>query len=212
MPLTPIDIHNKQFRRAFFGYSRADVDEFLNEIIDEFERLIRENHLLREQLELGEQRLAEYRNLEETLQRALVAAQESADQIKANARREAELILQEARLQAERLIEAGKARAQRLLAEHEELQRRTEQFRAQLRSLLLTQLELLERLLPVSGLDQAAPTREGAGRLGQEGPGRPGQDAFAPHGQEGSGWTGQEAVLRPRPEEAGGRLEESPSP
>lgn len=173
MPLTPIDIHNKQFRKAFLGWSKSDVDEFLNEIIDEFERLIRENNRLREQLELSEQRLLEYRNLEETLNRTLLTAQETADQVKANAKKEAELIIQEARLQAERLIEAGKVKAQRLLAENEELQKRTDQLRAQMRSLLLTQLELLDRTLPGLSYEQAAPGRDESGAGAPAQPPRP---------------------------------------
>ena len=41
--LTPSDIENKSFKKAFRGYSPADVDEFLDTIIKDFEKLCKEN-------------------------------------------------------------------------------------------------------------------------------------------------------------------------
>lgn len=160
MALTPVDIHNKQFKKSLFGgYDKGDVDEFLDQVIQEMERLIREVSRAQEATTHLEQKLQEYRSLEETLNRTLIVAQETADGIKANAKKEAELIIQEARLQAERLVEAGQAKARRILTENAELQKQTELLRSQLRGLLTAQLELLDRL-GGQALDQAAAARE----------------------------------------------------
>ena len=43
MPITPMDIHNKEFSRSFRGYNEDEVDQFLDEIVEEFERLYKEN-------------------------------------------------------------------------------------------------------------------------------------------------------------------------
>ncbi|HBG77212.1 MAG TPA: septum formation initiator, partial [Clostridiales bacterium] len=43
MSLTPMDIHNKEFARKFRGYQEDEVDEFLDAIVDEFEKLHKEN-------------------------------------------------------------------------------------------------------------------------------------------------------------------------
>lgn len=146
--LTPMDIHNKQFGRALFGYHRGEVDDFLDQIIQEFEQLLRENARLRDQVQLVEQQLKEYRNLESLINRTLVTAQEAAEEVKANARKEADLIIQEARLQAERLIESGEAKARHLVEENAQIRRQTAELRAQLRSFLRAHLELLDRMMP----------------------------------------------------------------
>lgn len=146
MALTPLDITNKEFRVRFRGYERDAVDEFLDQIIREFEVLIRENASLKEQQELLSQRLEQYRSLEETINKTLVVAQESAEEIKTNARREADLIIQEARLQAERVLEAGQVKARQVVEENADLFRAAQVLRGQVRALLQSQLDAIDHL------------------------------------------------------------------
>lgn len=146
MALTPLDITNKEFKVKIRGYDRDAVDEYLDQIIREFEVLIKENSSLKEQAELLNQRVEQYRALEETINKTLVIAQESAEEIKTNARREADLIIQEARLQAERILEAGQAKARRIMEENADLARAAQTLRGQVRSLLQSQLEAIDTI------------------------------------------------------------------
>ncbi|MCL5046489.1 MAG: DivIVA domain-containing protein, partial [Actinobacteria bacterium] len=50
LPLTPLDIHNKEFKKVFRGYSEEEVDEFLDEVTRDFESLIKENSSLKDEL------------------------------------------------------------------------------------------------------------------------------------------------------------------
>ena len=68
MKLTPLDIRHKEFKRGMRGYVDGEVDEFLDEVADEFERLFKENIELTERGEALQEKLDQYRNLEETLQ------------------------------------------------------------------------------------------------------------------------------------------------
>lgn len=145
MPLTPLDIQNKEFRRAFRGYHDEEVDEFLDQIIKDYTELMNENTVLKEQIEGLRAQLGQYHQLEDTLNKTLVVAQQTAEEVKNNARKEAEVILQEARLQAERLVEAGQAKARKIVADHEELMKASNAFRSKLRSMVKAQLELLEQ-------------------------------------------------------------------
>lgn len=43
MPLTPLDIHNKEFSRRLRGYDEDEVNEFLDQVIKDYEGVIREN-------------------------------------------------------------------------------------------------------------------------------------------------------------------------
>jgi cell division initiation protein len=147
MALTPLDIANKEFRRRLFGgYDPAEVDDFLDQVVQEFERLIKESERLREQVETLTAKLEQYQNLEDTINRTLVTAQQAAEEVKANARREADLLIQEARLQAERIIEAGQAKARRIMEENADLSRAAQVLRTQVRSLLQAQLDAIDGL------------------------------------------------------------------
>ena len=37
--LTPVDIHNKEFSRSFRGYNQDEIDDFLDEIVNDYEKL-----------------------------------------------------------------------------------------------------------------------------------------------------------------------------
>lgn len=144
MGITPLDIHNKEFPKKLRGYDADAVDEFLDQVIREFELLIKESGHWKEQVEALTQKLEQYRVLEETINRTLVVAQEAAEEVKANAKKEADLIIQEARLQAERILEAGQAKARRIMEENADLSRAAHTLRTQVRALLKAQLEAIE--------------------------------------------------------------------
>ena len=58
MKLTPLDIRHKEFKRGMRGYVDSEVDEFLDDIADEFERLFRENIELGEKAEALEEKIS----------------------------------------------------------------------------------------------------------------------------------------------------------
>jgi cell division initiation protein len=144
MPLTPLDIHNKEFSRAFRGYREDEVDDFLDLLVREFEALLRDNAALRERVQELDKSLQHYRNLEETLNKALLVAQETARELKANAEKEALLAIRQAEQQAARIVEDAQSRIGRAHAEYEELRRRAQVFRVRMRNFLVSQLELFQ--------------------------------------------------------------------
>jgi len=136
MKLTPLDIRHKEFKRGMRGYVDGEVDEFLDEVADEFERLFKENIELSERTEGLQEKLDQYRNLEETLQNTLVAAQRSAEELKANAQKEAQLMLSEAELKAREMVNQSYADKQTVEKQIVVLKAAEEDFRFKFRSLL----------------------------------------------------------------------------
>ena len=104
MKLTPLDIRHKEFKRGMRGYADVEVDEFLDEVADEYERLFKENIDLQERVEALEEKVAGYKRIEETLQKTLVTAQASAEELKQNASKQAQLILHDAELKARQMV------------------------------------------------------------------------------------------------------------
>lgn len=141
--LTPLDIHNKEFKHGFRGYSEEEVDDFLDQVVQDFESLLRDNALLKEQLEDLQQKVDQYKQLESTLHNTLIVAQETADEVKESARKEAELIIREAGMKAEQIVQEANQRVRHSQAQLAAARRQAAAFRAQVRSLLESQLELL---------------------------------------------------------------------
>jgi len=144
MTITPMDIQNKEFERSFRGYDIEDVDEFLDRVAKDLEQMTRENMELKEQLSELQEKNKSYQKLEETMHSAIVVAQETAEEVKKNAKREADLIKRESEREAQRLIEDARHRSSRILSEQEELFKQARVFKMRFRSFIEAQLASLE--------------------------------------------------------------------
>jgi cell division initiation protein len=144
MSLTPLDIHNKEFGRTFRGYKEDDVDEFLDEVVKELEGYIRENIRLKDELEKFQANVDQYRKMENTLNSTLIVAQETAEEVRSAARREAELIVRESEEKAEKIITDARERAKQVAAENEHMRLQTQLLKSRLKTLLQSQLDLLD--------------------------------------------------------------------
>ncbi|MDI6892114.1 MAG: DivIVA domain-containing protein [Actinomycetota bacterium] len=143
MKLTPLDIHHKEFRRALRGYNEEEVDTFLDEVAEEFERVFKENIELKEKLEQIEGKLRQYENIEQTLQKTLVTAQSSAEEIQSNAKKQAELIIKDAELKAKEIVQEVLREKQELQATYGNLRQIKEEFLMKFRSMLESYLSMV---------------------------------------------------------------------
>lgn len=145
MSLTPLDIHNKEFKKVFRGYDEDEVNEFLDQVIKEFEILIREKKELEEKTILSQEKLNHFTNIEESLSKTIIIAQETADEVKSNAKKEAQLIIKEAEKNADRIINESLAKSRKVAIEVEELKKQASVYRTRFRTLIEAQLEMLKQ-------------------------------------------------------------------
>ncbi|MNI43148.1 Septum site-determining protein DivIVA [compost metagenome] len=143
MPLTPLDIHNKEFSRRIRGYDEDEVNEFLDQVIKDYESVIRENKELHNQLLSLQERLDHFVNIEESLSKTILVAQEAADDVKNNSKKESQLIIKEAEKNADRIINEALSKSRKVAIETEELRKQASIYRTRFRTLLEAQLELL---------------------------------------------------------------------
>jgi len=161
MKLTPLDIRHKEFKRAMRGYADVEVDEFLDEVGDEFERLFKENIDLNERVEALEGQVSGYKRIEETLQKTLVSAQASADELKQNSTKEAQLILHEAELKSRQLVNEAYTERQSIEQSMAKLRSAEQDFRFKFRQLLEGYIKHIEEapatvaMAPAEGMAQA---------------------------------------------------------
>ena len=110
MRITPIDIRQQQFTlKLFRGFDVQEVDAFLEDVANDYEQLIKENALLKEQLAGLEEQARGVADLEKMLRETLVTTQRMVEEWKENGRREAQLIVREAELQAGKILEEARA-------------------------------------------------------------------------------------------------------
>ncbi|MBH5316885.1 DivIVA domain-containing protein [Paenibacillus sp. GSMTC-2017] len=143
MPLTPLDIHNKEFARSFRGYDEDEVNEFLDQVIKDYESIIRENKEIQNQALTLQEKLNHFTNIEETLSKTIIVAQEAADEVRNNAKKEAQLIVKEAEKNADRILNESLNKSRKVSLEVEELKKQASIYRARFRTLVEAQLELL---------------------------------------------------------------------
>ncbi|WP_062105145.1 DivIVA domain-containing protein [Bacillus niameyensis] len=144
MALTPVDIHNKEFGRGFRGYDEDEVNEFLNQVIKEFEIIIREKKELEDKLSSMDERLGHFSTIEDTLHKSIVVAQEAAEEVKSNAQKEAKLIIREAEKNADRIVNEALSKARKIALEIEDLKKQSKVFRTRFKMLVEAQLDLLD--------------------------------------------------------------------
>lgn len=142
--LTPLDIENKRFARTIKGYNVEEVDEFLDEVTVEYEKLYKENTELKMQLETLSKNLEHYKNVEHTLQNTLVMAQTTADDIKTMAQKRADEIIQNAQSEARRSVDDLNKEEFEVTRKIEDLKKQFNVYKAKMEALLISQLELLQ--------------------------------------------------------------------
>jgi DivIVA domain-containing protein len=130
--LTALDILGTTFAKRLNGYAPDQVHEFLTEIANTVEGIVRERGELRQRVHHLEQELAAFRDRERALQDALVAAQRSAESTVSSARTEGQRIVDEGQQLADRLVEDAHARVQKIELVISELRARRREVRADL--------------------------------------------------------------------------------
>lgn len=126
--LTPQEVQDKKFAKAVFGgYDMGEVDEFLDQIVSDYEQLYKENAILKGKLKTLAEKVEEYRSVDEQMRQTLARAKresdeqiESAKQQSAEMRTEADEYSRTVRAGAdeysEKLLSEARSEAETLLA------------------------------------------------------------------------------------------------
>lgn len=143
--ITPLDIENKRFAKQMMnGYSVEEVDNFLDELTVDYEKLYKESSDNKSKISELEANLVKYKNLESTLQNTLVMAQSTADEIKKVAKQESDQIIRDAQATAKSQLMEIEQQITIKTKELEDLKKQFDVYKAKMESLLISQLELIK--------------------------------------------------------------------
>ncbi len=145
MAITPNEITNKEFKKGLRGYDIDEVDEFLEQIVEDYEKLYKDNLNLKEKIANLNEKLGHYTNIEETLQNTLIMAQNAADSARDNAKKEGELIIKNAQEQAAEIKRKAQDDVLDINKKCEMMNQEFLMFNSRFRGMLQGQLESIER-------------------------------------------------------------------
>lgn len=120
MKITPLEIRQHEFEKTFRGYNIEEVDSFLTNLSQEWERVLNESKMLRMQLEIAEKEANKLREIEMTLFKTLKTAEDTSTMITEQANQQADKHMQEAKLQGDKLLMDAQQKANGIIRQAEE--------------------------------------------------------------------------------------------
>ena len=142
--ITPLDIENKQFSKSMRGFNIDEVDEFLDEIIVDLQKIMDENAKLKDEVQSLNQELNKYKKSETSMMNTLESAKKLMNDISESAERRAEIIIKNAQLDAEVIQRDAKESVSKLTEEGERLRQKVARYREKYRQLLEDELNELD--------------------------------------------------------------------
>ena len=134
----------EQFGKRLRGYNPNEVTKFVDDVIIEVSNLNNEITKRDERISSLEDELIRYQSIENTLNKALISAQNTADQIKSLARSESELIVEEARKSSSRIVNEALMKAEQLDYESALVKKNINVFKSRLRGIVQGQIEIID--------------------------------------------------------------------
>ncbi|HEC2156535.1 DivIVA domain-containing protein [Staphylococcus delphini] len=144
MAFTPSEIKNKSFTRIKNGFEPTEVEQYLEQLSHEIERLKEDKKQLEKVLEERDAHIQSFKEVEKSVGEAIVSAQRAADETKAAAQKERDAIIQKAQAEASQIVNDGLEKARRLSFQTEDMKRQSKVFRSRFRMLVEAQLDLLK--------------------------------------------------------------------
>jgi len=144
--ITSMDINNKDFKKNFRGYDCDEVDEFLDKVAEDYETVYKENSVLKDKLELLDEKLKHYSKIETTIQNTLLLAQNAADQARETAKNESELIIKQANDSSKKIIDKAHNEVVKINEDYEKVKQEFIRFRAKYKNFMSSQLDTFNEL------------------------------------------------------------------
>lgn len=169
--ISPLEIQEKEFGRGLKGFKEDEVNEFLDQITLDLERLLEENRQLKAEKAQIEEELKKFKEAETSVLETLETAKALMGDISASAEKRAQILLKNAELDAQRIQREAREKAERMNEENAALQNRVEGLKQKFRQLLEAELQrfdtLSAELFPELGMDDLEELPDAKGEDGK---------------------------------------------
>ncbi len=144
--LTPIDIQRQDFEVKLRGYNADEVDDFLDLVGKDYEKLYKDNAELKEQVKRLNASLEQYKTMESTLQQSIILAQTAAEDIKKSAAEKADVIVNEAQSRSENMSRQIDQDIQTKKNELKSLEVEVSGYKTRIKGICSALLEMLDKM------------------------------------------------------------------
>ena len=136
----------KKFSKEFNGYNKAEVNQFLTDVITETEKMLTKLERQQNEIITLKKQIIHYQDIERSLNLALSNAESVGENIRRVASSDAKLIIDDAKRNANRIVNDALIRSEKI--EHKTLQaeRNLRIFKRKLKSIVEQQLEIVEEI------------------------------------------------------------------
>lgn len=142
--ITPLEVSKKQYAKSINGYNKAEVDEYNQRVSEEMERLITESIDKADKVKLLQDELSKFNRIEQNLRDALIIAQRTHDEVIKSGNDKADLIVREAEAKAKEILRVANNEGHEIAKQHEEAKKDYIIFRTRYKTLLKSQLDLID--------------------------------------------------------------------
>ena len=136
----------RKFNNSFPGYNKNEVNSFVSNVTTEYESMLNNLKVRDKEIENLKKELEHYKNIENTLNRAILIAEESSQNIKKTAFDESRIIIEDAKKNASRIINNALIKAEKVELETNNLKRQVERYKRRYKNILEEQLDEIDRL------------------------------------------------------------------
>ena len=128
------------------GYNRSEVNQFVSDVISETEGIITRVKSQRDEIKKLKKELEHYKELESTLNKAIIKAEETSDNIKKMAREESNMIIDNAKHNASRIVNEALIKAEKIENNSYTLQKNMKIFKRKLKILMEQQQAVVDEI------------------------------------------------------------------
>lgn len=104
-------------KEYLIGYSTEEVDDFLDEVTLDYEKIYKEVNESRKKIDNLNDEVTKFKQMEETLQSTLVMAQSTAEEMQLDAKTKSDTMLSDAKSQADTILNDAQTKADTMLNE-----------------------------------------------------------------------------------------------
>lgn len=134
----------RKFDTVLNGYDKNEVNSFLAEVTKEYESMLANLKERDIKIRTLEEKLKKYEGMENILNRAILIAEESANNIKKVAHDESKLIVEEAKRNASRIVNDALVKAERQEQQTDELKRKIQFYKRRIKQALQEQMNMVD--------------------------------------------------------------------
>ncbi len=144
--LTPIDIQKQDFDVSFRGYNADEVDDFLDMVGNDYEKLYKENIELKDKVATLQASVEQYKNMESALKDSILLAQNAAEEIKKNATERADNMMTDAQNKASDIMRQTNDDILARKKELTDLQLEIDSYKSQVKNLCERVVDLIDKM------------------------------------------------------------------